>query len=255
MSVLSTNDSDTIINLTLVTHTQKNYSIKVGTSVHISELTDYISNLLKLNDFSIVHKNNVLMYGTIESNNISDYDDINVVLKVCSGVVGYIKDTQTYCVEIPETFDIGKLRLLGSETYYGKTIDDIKTLFEDHSNNGLFTVSHEQDNCITKNNNPYYSPELEEIHNEIQRTYDPDDLRMLGKKFQIAMEQKVEKDTKTNQNNSKMRSKISELKQKMQESKVKRNQKLFGIKESVVPTKNNISEKNTFGGFRKGFLL
>lgn len=101
-------------------------------------------------------------------------------------------------------------------------------------------------NRIIPNKESYISPD---ITSKYVRNLDKDELENLGKKFKIAMEEEYKREQKEKKENQNIHEKIMDIRDKVRESKARRKLLLSGVKKPKNP------EKETFCGFKKGFLL
>ncbi len=227
---ISSDDTNDYIMITLnFPFNNTNIKIKIIKYSGINNIPIFIENKYGITNIKMIYNDQIISFGTFDSLNIKN----NSVIKIINNMKTGVLNNESNIMKI--------LCLIKSKPYnISKKIsqEEINENINKYGYWGAFTQETETPKKKVKKNT-YRSPE----YNQKREDIDPSELQNLGKKYHIAMQELFEREQKEKNEHDKMRAKIASLKEKMKKSKDKKNKIIIEEK------------KDTFCGFKKGFLL
>lgn len=216
-----------VYQLTVKTLLGSSKQIEFFDDVSIFELKEHVKGhfSLQYQDIDLIHNGKKLITGTLESNNVKSHDTINLSINMNAGFSLTEKYRMENLIKSYNKFQEESLERL----------EEIESYFS------------ELQNTEKKESSPLEILGRMQIEGQItEDSYKDEDMRVLFQKCRDQIEDEYNKKKENEKENEKMKRKIEELKKKM---KLKR-QKLSPNKQ-----KGEIKKKETFCGFKKGFLL
>jgi hypothetical protein len=241
---ISPNEIDNNIMITLnFPFNNTNIRIKINKYCSISNIPIFIQDKFGFDKIDMILNDSVIKFGSFESHNIKNNSIIKIMNSIQTGrsVYNYSHIGKVVILTKRKSSDVkskmSRKKINDNINKYGYwgafKQPEIETETEIESE----SESEPPKKKIKKNY--YKSPE----YNQRRESIDPSELQHLGNKYHIAMQQLFESENKKNTEQDKMRAKITSLKEKMKKSTDKKNKVIIDEK------------KETFGGFKKGFLL
>ena len=221
-------DDNILITLNFVLNNTST-KIKINKYSNIKNIITFIQNKYELYNIHMIYNDTLITNGSFYSLNIKN----NSVIKIVNNMKTGINNNDTS--DILKIFYLTKTEPQKNRTKLSE--ETINDNIDKYGYWGAFTEMESPQKKVKKNS--YRSPEYNQKREEI----DPSELRELGMKYHTAMQELFEREQKQKKEQDKLREKISLLKEKMKKSKDKKNK-------VVVEEK-----KETFCGFKKGFLL
>lgn len=216
-----------VYQITVKTFFGSTKEIEFFDDVSIFELKEHIKGQFSLQyqDIDLIHNGKKLISGTLVSNNVNSVDVIHLSINMNAG----FNLTEKYRIEnIIQSYNKFQEESL-------ERLEEIESYFS------------ELQNTEKKESSPLEILGRMQIEGQINEdSYKDEDMRVLFQKCRAQIEEEYNKKKQTEKENEKMKRKIEELRNKM---KLKR-QKLYPNKQ-----KGGIKKKETFCGFKKGFLL
>jgi len=183
---------------------------------------------LENKDIDLIHNGKKLISGTLESNNVKSNDIIHLVINMNTGFSLTEKYRLRNLIESYKAFNEFQQKTL-------ETLEDINSYYD------------ELTNIEKKEITPLETLGRMQIEGQINEdSYKNEDIRILFQKCRDQIEDEYKKKKQNEKDNEKMKRKIEDLKDKM---------KLRKQKFSQNKRKGEIKKKETFCGFKKGFLL
>ncbi len=227
---ISSDDVDDYIIITLnFPFNNTNIKIKIIKYSGINNIPIFIEDKYGITDIKMIYNYQVISYGTFDSLNIQN----NSVIKIINNMKTGITRNKSNLIQL--------LRLTKSKSPNIRNKISQEKINENIDKYGFWGAFNDLDQTPKKKikKNTYRSPE----HNQKREDIDPIELQNLGKKYHIAMQELFEREQKQKNEQDKMRTKIALLKEKMKKSKDKKNKVEI------------LEKKETFCGFKKGFLM
>lgn len=219
-----------VYQLTVKTLLGSSKQIEFFDDVSIFELKEHVKAhfSLQYQDIDLIHNEKKLISGTLESNNVNSDDVIHLSINMNAGFSLTEKYRMENLIQSYNKFEEESLESL-------ERLKEIESYFS------------ELQNTEKKETTPLEILGRMQIEGQItEDSYKNEDMRVLFQKCRDQIEDEYNKKIQNEKENEKMKRKIEELKNKM---KLKR-QKLSPNKQ-----KGEIKKKETFCGFKKGFLL
>ena len=196
----------------------------------ILDLKEHINGHFSLEnkDIDLIHNGKKLISGTLESNNVKSNDIIHLVINMNTGFSLTEKYRLRNLIESYKAFNEFQQETL-------ETLEDINSYYDELTN-----VEKKETTPLETLGRIQFEGQIDED------SYKNKDMRVLFQKCRDQIEDEYKKKKQNEKDNEKMKRKIEDLKDKM---------KLRKQKFSQNKRKGEIKKKETFCGFKKGFLL